>query len=171
MDTLFKVLLGNLVLNKGPQDLPYSSALMRLCLLLYFFTGLPGLLTNSEFDQAVYAQALDVLVLLTFIYLCLQAFAKLARFTQTITALAAVGAIFQLLVLPLLLNSQEVTEVSQVSLGVSLLLLMFVSWNLAVIAHIFRESFGIRLPAAMALTICYVFITLLIRKFFFPELA
>ena len=56
-------------------------------------------------------------------------------------------------------------------MSMSLLLLMFVSWNLAVYAHIFRESFGIRLPAAMVLTICYVIITVVARKLFFPDLG
>lgn len=171
MNSYFKVLLGNLILNKGPQDLPASTILMRLGLLLYFLTGLPGLLFNASFEQAVLAQSLDVLTLLLFVYLCLQAFAKLERFTQSVTALAGIGAIFQLLVLPLLFEFQGVEEASQVMLSTSLLLLAFVSWNLAVIAHVFRESFGIRLPAAMTLTICYVFITLLVRKIFFPELA
>jgi len=171
MNTFFKVLLGNLILNKGPQDLPASSVLLKLSLLVYFVTGLPSLLENVDIEKAVLAQALDVLVLMLFTYLCLQAFTKLERYTQTLIALAGVGAIFQLVVLPILFEFQDVEEASQAMLGISLLLLALVSWNLAVIAHIFRESFSVRLPAAMALTICYVFITLSVRKFFFPELA
>jgi len=171
MKLFFKMLFGNLVLNKGPQDLPASAVLMKLSLLAYLLSGLPGLLVSVDFEQAVLAQALDVLVLLLFTYLCLQAFKKLERYTQTIVALASVGAIFQLVVLPILFEFKEVEEASQVMLGMSLLLLGLVSWNLTVIAHIFRESFSVRLPAAIALTISYMFITLSARKFFFPELA
>ena len=171
MNTFFKMLFGNLVLNKGPQDLPASRILMKLSLLVYFVSGLPSLLVNVEFEQAVLAQSLDVVVLLLFTYLCLQAFAKLERYIQTIVALASVGVVFQLIVLPILFEFREVEEASQAMLGMSILLLALVSWNLTVIAHIFRESFSVRLPAAIALTICYMFITLSARKFFFPGLV
>ena len=171
MKQFFEAILGNLVLNKGPQDIPFSNVLMRLSLLFYFISGLPGLLITASFADAALAMTLDVVVLLLFSYLCLQAFSKSARYVQTITALATVGAVFQLAVLPLLLDFQGGQEATQGMLGLSLLVLMLVSWNLAVFAHIFKESFGIRLPAAMVITICYVFITLLARKIFFPELA
>ncbi len=171
MNTFIKLLFGNLVLKKGPQDLPASTTLMKLSLLAYLVSGLPGLLVSVDSVQAVLAQALDVLVLLLFVYLCLQLFVKLERYTQTIIALASIGSLFQLAVLPILFQFKGVEEASQVMLGMSLLLLALVSWNLTVIAHIFRESFSVRLPAAIALTICYMFITLSARKFFFPELA
>lgn len=44
------------------------------------------------------------------------------------------------------------------------------SWNLAVIAHIFRSTFNIRLLAAMALTICYIVISYLAKESIFPGL-
>lgn len=171
MNIFFKVLLGNLVLRKGPQDFPFSIILMRLCLLVYFITGLPGLMMTLGFETSILAMALDILVLLAFVYLCLQAFSKAERFVQTVISLASVGTVFQLIVLPLLFNFQVDPEEAQAMVGLSLLLLMFVSWNLAVYAHVFRESFGVRLPAAMVLTVCYIVITMLARKIFFPELT
>lgn len=171
MNTFFKMLFGNLMLNNGPQDLPASRILMKLCLLVYFVSGLPGLLVNVDFEQAILAQSLDIVVLLLFTYLCLQAFTKLERYTQTVIALASVGVVFQLVVLPILFEFRGAEEASKAMLGMSILLLGLVSWNLTVIAHIFRESFSVRLPSAIALTICYMFVTLSARKFFFPELA
>ncbi len=171
MKFFFKVLAGNLVLSKGPQDFPFSLVLMKLCLLVYFLTGLPGLTSSAEVDTAVIAMALDTLVMLLFVYLCLQAFARGERFVQTIISLASTGAVFQLAVLPLLFKVPAEPEVTQEMLSLSLFLLMFVSWNLAVYAHIFREAFSIRLPAAMLLTICYVIFTVVVRKLAFPEMA
>ncbi len=171
MKSFVNVLIGNLLLNKGPQDYPASLVLMRLCLMAYFITGLPGLMISVNFSFAVLAMALDVVVLLLFVYLCLQAFSKSERFIQSVIALSSIGIVFQLIVLPLLFSFNADPNVAQEMLGLSLLLLMFVSWNLAVYAHVFRESFGIRLPMAMVLTICYIVITLLARKIFFPELA
>jgi hypothetical protein len=171
MNSFMKILLGNLLLNKGPQDFPCSQVLMRLCLIVYFISGIPGLMMSASFPQAIFAMTLDVVVLLAFVYLCLQAFSKSERFIQSVISLSSIGVVFQLIVLPLLFNFDADPEVAQQMLGLSLLLLMFVSWNLAVYAHIFRESFGIRLPVAMVLTVCYIVITLLARKIFFPELA
>ncbi len=170
MNSFVKVLLGNLVLNKGPQDFPCSVVLMRLCLLAYFVTGLPGLIINTSFEQAVLAMAMDLIVLLLFVYLCLQAFSKSERFIQSVISLASIGIVFQLIVLPLLYNFDANPEAAEAMLSLSILLLVFVSWNLAVYAHVFRESFGIRLPAAMVLTVSYIVITMLVRKFFFPEM-
>lgn len=163
--------MGNLLLKKGPQDFPCSPVLMRLCLIVYFVTGLPGLMISSDFQQAVLAMALDVIVLLLFVYLCLQAFSKSERFIQSVISLACIGVVFQLIVLPLLYNFSAAPEATEAMVSLSLLLLVFVSWNLAVYAHVFKEAFGIRLPVAMILTVCYIVITLLARKIFFPELA
>jgi len=171
MNSFFKPLSGLLLLNKGPQDLPYSTVLMRLCLVAYFVTGIPGLIISTDFQHAVFAMALDVIVLLLFIYACLQAFSKLERFVQTVIALASIGVVFQLIVLPMLYNFNADPEAAEAMLSLSLLLLMFVSWNLAVYAHVFRESFGVRLPVAMILTVCYIVISLLVRKIVFPELS
>ncbi len=163
--------MGNLLLKKGPQDFPCSPVLMRLCLIVYFVTGLPGLMISSDFQQAVLAMALDVIVLLLFVYLCLQAFSKSERFIQSVISLACIGVVFQLIVLPLLYNFSAAPEATEAMVSLSLLLLVFVSWNLAVYAHVFKEAFGIHLPVAMILTVCYIVITLLARKIFFPELA
>jgi len=165
------VLLGNLLLKKGPQDFPFSPALMKLCLLGYFVTGIPGLMISVSFPQAIFAMVLDVMVLIAFVYLCLQAFSKSERFVQSVICMASMGAFFQLLVLPLIFNFDADPKVAEDMLGLSLMLLIVVSWNLAVYAHLFRESFGVRLPSAMILTVCYIVITLMVRKIFFPEIT
>lgn len=170
MNFVFKALLGNLLLNKGPQDLPYSLILMKLSLLVYFLSGLPGISISLSLPQSMLAMLLDVLVLLGFVYACLKAFNLQARFVQSIISLASVGTVFQLLPLPLLYQLQDLQEGEPIAPGVSIFLLILVSWNLAVIAHIFRASFNVRLLAAMALTICYIVISYLAKESIFPGL-
>lgn len=170
MNFFLKTLLGNLLLNKGPQDLPYSQVLMKLSLLVYFLSGLPGILISLSFAQSMLAMLLDVLVLLAFVYACLRVFDLQARFVQSITALAGVGTVFQLLPLPLLYQLQGLQEGEQIAPGLSIFLLMLVSWNLAVITHVFRATFNVRLMAAMALTICYIVISYLVKETIFPGL-
>lgn len=167
MNFFLKALVGNLLLHKGPQDLPFSIIAMKLSLLVYFISGVPGLAISVGLPQAVAAMLIDLLVMLLFMYGCLKAFSLTSRFVQSTTAMAGVGSLFQLAPLPLLYQLQGIEDPAQIPASISMFLLILVSWNLAVIAHIFRESFNVRLFAAMALTICYVVITYLSKSFFF----
>lgn len=174
MKTFLTVLAGNLVLTSGPQDYPYSRLLMRLCLLVYFATGLPGLLMSMELDRSLLAMGVDILVLLGFVYLCLHAFDKLPRFVQTITALASTGAVLQLVALPFVpdaISAEKIQSATpEAQMSIALLMLMIVIWNLAVCTHIFRQSFGIRLPSAMLLTVSYLMINLFVKTLVMPDL-
>lgn len=168
MNLFFKILLGNLLLNKGPQDFPYSTILMRLSLIVYFFVGLPSTMLITDFETAVLDMAVEVIMLVLFVYVCLQAFSKSARFAQTITAMASVSVVFKLAILPLLNNISADSADGKAALSFIVLLMLY-SWLLAAYTHIFRESFAIRLPAAMVLTICYVMVSLLVAQVMFPE--
>jgi hypothetical protein len=53
----------------------------------------------------------------------------------------------------------------------SFLLLFLLSWNLAVVAHIFREAFNVRLLAAFVLTLAYKVIEVSLSQILFPELG
>ena len=170
MNQYFKIVLGNLLLNQGPQDFPHSNILMRLSLLVYFVTMLPTLMMRLEFELAVFAAAIDIAMLMLFVYLCLQAFSKSARFIQTITALACVGFVFQLAFWPLLDTLMSNPGEGQVAITY-LTILGVQAWLLAVYTHIFRESFGVRLPAAMLLTVCYVVINIMVGQVLLPEVT
>ncbi len=175
MEHFFKVLSGNLLLSKGPQDFSCSLRLMRLILIVYFITGFPGLMIDFNFGQAVLAMILDVSVLVLFIYLSLQAFSKSERFVQSVICLASIGIVFQLIVLPVLYSINPAAEaavhVPGKDLLLSLLLFIFIAWNLAVFAHVVKSSFGVRLSRAMVLTIGYFAITVFTQKAVFPGLV
>ena len=72
---------------------------------------------------------------------------------QMVSAMAGVNAIFQVIEWPLQFLIASARSAGQVAPDISMLLLIAVSWNLAVIAHIFRESFEIRLLSAFMLTV------------------
>jgi len=171
MSELLKRLFNICLLTRGPQDLPFSVPLLRLVLLLYFVTGLLSLLTYVSVDMAVMMMLLDVALLLGFSWVCLQAFRMQPRFVQMLTALAGVGILFNLLSLPLLAQIQLARETGQMAGGLSFLLLFLISWNLAVIAHIFRETFNVRLLAAFLLTLAYKVIEFSVSQLLFPELG
>lgn len=167
MNSFLKLLLGVLVFNKGPQDFPCSITLMRICLLGYFITGLPSVMTHTGLEKAILAMALDVVLLMLFVYFCLQAFSKSARYIQTITSLAFVGVFFQIVMYPMV--AEIGVDVKQGDPTLSLILLVAI-WMFSVYVYIFKESFSIRLPAAIGLVICYGFMSQIISSLLFPEL-
>lgn len=164
MAELLKRFFQICILAKGPQDIPHSTILMRISLVVYFITGLLSMLPSVTMQQAVIEMALDLVVLLVFVWACLQAFHKQARYIQTLTALATVGALFQFLAWPLLAYLEAGRQAGDPVSELSLLLLLIVSWNLAVYAHIFRESFNIRMLAAFIMTIAYAVINISVRQ-------
>lgn len=159
------------LLSQGPQDLPYSPSLLRRILLLYFVTGLLGLSTLLTFEQSLPVMVVELTLLIAYAGLVLKAFNKPQRFVQMLTALAGVGAIFQLIEWPLQIIIASTRAAGQISPEVSLLLLVAVSWNLAVIAHIFRESFEIRLLSAFLLTVAFAIINITVHQMLFQDLG
>ena len=159
------------LLSQGPQDLPYSSTLLRGTLLLYFVTGLLGLSSILTLEQSLPVMVVELVLLLTYAGLVLRAFNKPQRFVQMVSALAGVGAIFQLVEWHLQLLIASTRSGTQISPELSMLLLLAVSWNLAVYAHIFRESFGIRLLSAFLLTVAFAIINITVHQMLFKDLG
>jgi len=159
------------LLSQGPQDLPYSSALMRTTLLLYFVTGLFGLSTLMTFEESLPVMLVDIVLLMAYAGLVLRAFNKRQRFVQMVTALAGVGAIFQLVEWPLQLMIASAEASANLSAEISMILLIAVSWNLAVFAHIFRESFEIRLLSAFLLTVAFAILNITLHQMLFNDLG
>jgi hypothetical protein len=170
MSELLKRYLQICLLAKGPQDLPFSVLLTCLSLLFYFITGFFALLTLASGDVAALAMLVNTGILLVFCWACLQVFRLPERWLQMIAALAGVGVLFHLLSLPLLAQSQNLRGGDQVPAELSLLLLFLLSWNLAVVAHIFRETYNVRLSVAFILTVVLVVIELSASQILFPEL-
>jgi len=159
------------LLSQGPQDLPYSSALLRTTLLLYFVTGLFGLSTLMTFEESLPVMLVDIVLLMAYAGLVLRAFNKRQRFVQMVTALAGVGAIFQLVEWPLQLMIASAEASAHLSAEISMILLIAVSWNLAVFAHIFRESFEIRLLSAFLLTVAFAILNITLHQMLFNDLG
>jgi len=163
----FKICL----LANGPQDLPHSQLLFQLMVLVYFVTGCLSMWPMVGFSESFAVMLVDLVILLLFSLICLTILNKRPRFLQTITALTAVGSLFQLLAWPLLLYVNDGRQSENVSAEASFLLLVIISWNLAVYAHIFRQALGIRTLTAFVVTLVYVIINIKTRGFLFPDLG
>lgn len=157
------------LMNKGPQHLPRSQGLLHVSLVAYLITGVLSMLSVMSLELALPMMLVNLVVMLLYAWICLKAFNHLARFVQMTTAMAGVDAIFQFIAWPIMayINTQQDVPAP----GMSMLLFFIVGWNLAIYAHIFRESFNVRMLSAFVLTLAYVAITVTVRQLLFPDVG
>lgn len=140
MVALFNLFLDICLFRKGPQDVPASTALLKLCLIAYTLSGLLVLLLNTSIPVAILQILLDLVLLSGLLYWGLILHHHPQRFEQSLSALTGVGTLMGLLALPLMLWIVNQTADDDVSLP-SLLLLALIGWSIAITAHILRHAF------------------------------
>jgi hypothetical protein len=92
--TLFQFFVDLCLLRRNPQDLPASTALFGVILVVALFAGLLLALTaGAGFGQAFAQSVLDLLLLLGVLHVALKATDKQARYVQTATALLGADAL------------------------------------------------------------------------------
>lgn len=139
----------------APQDLPYSQFLMALCLGCYFMVGLAISLDEQVFGQAIIIAAADTGLMVGLAYLGLWVRDSIPRSTQTVTALAGTGTLFQLVGWPLVTFLQTLEEGETSTL--SLVLLGIVIWNIAVIGNILRHALDLPMWIGTGIALLYVY--------------
>jgi hypothetical protein len=161
------------LLRAGPQDLPVSRFLLWVSLLAYAAVGMVMSLQNLDVARAILLVAIDTALLATLLFALLWSRALLERYLQTLTALLGTGAILQLAALPILswqqegLGDETVTTALMIA---SLLLWIWLLWNMLVVGHILRHTLSTRLPIGVLLGLAYLFISYSVtRILFFPE--
>ncbi|HEB85931.1 MAG TPA: hypothetical protein ENI68_02805 [Gammaproteobacteria bacterium] len=142
-------------LQKGPEDVPASTALLVLLLMLMLFLdlvsthlGLPGIRIFEVLLIVIVANA-SVLVLTAVL---LQLFGYLQRILQTLTALLGTSIVITVLAMPVLFGLQ--TRMDNPG-GWGILLLVFELWHLVITAHILRRALSISILLALLLAMGY----------------
>jgi len=142
-------------LQKGPEDVPASTALLMLMLMLMLFLdlvsthlGLPGVRIFEILLIVIVANA-SVLVLTAVL---LQLFGYVQRILQTLTALLGTSILITVLAMPVLFGLQ--TRMDNPG-GWGILLLVFELWHLVITAHILRRALSISILLALLLAMGY----------------
>ena len=168
MRTLFSIIL----LRRGPQDLPYSQRLLQWLIVIYIATGVLVLQGGVETGEALANMVLDALIILFYTHLVLAALDKKPRFTQTASAMIGIGIVFHFLAWPAMaaLSSTQTQEtVDNVSTMASVTMLLLISWNLLVVAHIFRQALEAAMSHAILLSFALFFISVSLSRLLFSE--
>ena len=161
-----KKIINMLLLKTAPQDLPYSKALLGRMIFLYFVTGI--IVAGRDDPSLAFAQImLNTSIILSFGFVVLSSLKLMPRFVQTITALIGTGVVFNLLAWPILAYD-DIEQASAFSVQMlSLLILMLISWEILVSAHIFRNALNIKTTQAVILSMALFFVALSLSQLIF----
>jgi hypothetical protein len=167
MQVVFR-LLAIVLLKAGPQHLPYSVSLLASLTLLYMLSGILVLAASMSFAQAVANLMLDVVVLFAFSYFCLSLLQYKTRFVQTVAALTGIGTIYHLLAWPLFIQSNNMHAQQQDTTIIGWLMLLLISWQVLVFAHVFRHAMQMSMLRALVLSFGYLFLAIASAEMVFP---
>ena len=158
-----------MLLKTTPQDLPYSTALMARVIFFYLVSGMVVVNGLVEPPLAMGRMLLNIGIIMIFSYVLLSSFNLQARFVQTNTAMIGTGIIFNLLAWPVL-SFGNVEQASNASLQIlSLLVLMLISWEILVTAHILRNALNTKMTQSVILSMALFFVSLTLSQLIFPE--
>ncbi|MBE2293492.1 MAG: hypothetical protein IAF00_01020 [Phycisphaerales bacterium] len=159
MRVLFDLFLDICLFRKGPQNVPASTALLKICLLAYAASGLLVLVLSTPLQVALLQILLDLVLLAGLLYLALILHQHSARFEQTLTAITGSGTLMSLLALPL-----TAWIVHQGPQGDSefpwLLILALMAWGIAIMTHILRQAFDTPVWVSALYALGYTFLSL-----------
>jgi hypothetical protein len=155
MTALFTLIFNIMRLKAAPQDLPSSYFLMLFCSAAYLLLGLFIALLDQTFGLALLSAGVDTVLLIALAGLALWVRSYQGRTIQTITALTATGTLFELMGWPLVayLQTTSATDPSQLSL----LLLLLIVWNIAVIGHILRHAVDVSIWIGTGIALMYIY--------------
>lgn len=160
-----RILVSILFLKSGPQDLPYSRFLLQALIFLYVITGAAVLSSSVQDGMGAANVILDVLVTLFYTYMVLSVLDRKPRFIQTASAMVGVGVPFHLIAWPVLMQQNVVEGEQTLTVHASLVMLLLLSWNLLVVAHIFKQALESRMTNAILLSFALFFVSMALSRF------
>lgn len=159
---LFMAFFNMCRLNKRPQDLPASTNLLTICVVVYAFLSI--LLTSlfQPAEKAVLTGVIEIFLIMIFTLSLLQATGKTTRWTQTVTALFGTSIIINFITLPvyLLIDPTAINQL-EANTGQSMALLILAAlgcWNIVIMSHILKHALEVNFAIALFLAIVYIWI-------------
>ncbi len=166
---LFNYFVDLCLLRKAPQDLPASTQLFAILLLLSVLVGAAGVSDMIPGVAAIAASMLDAVILLVLLKLALLVKKLDMRFLQAATAILGAGIILGLLAIPMQLAvGREVME-SNMGAVIALVYLVLLVWMQVVIGHVMRHALNVSMPLGIGLALTYSVISgTVIQSLFIP---
>jgi len=128
---------------------------MNFTVAVYVLLSLFISLADYSFPSAVVTVAVDLIMMigLTLVGLWLRQFTY--RITQTVTALAGAGIVFNLLSWPLVVLASDYSPDQLLFPQYLLYLLLF--WNIGIVGHILKMALSVSYWVAIIISVFYIF--------------
>jgi len=166
MFEIIRLLFAVCLLQKGPQDLPYSPFLLKLLLVGNFLVGVLIGRLDSSWLSAVLQSITSLLVACVFCWLCLNLSRKRPRLNQTLGAILGIDAMIGFFSLPAIAT----LSINQGGFTIVLLLIGLIGWHWAVIGHIIRHALDQSLSFGLGVALLYLMASYQIMALLFPEI-
>jgi hypothetical protein len=156
------------LLQKAPQDIPYSRGLLFLLLPVNFLVGtlylvfsslevgLGSILLFASIHMLFFLGSLSVLMLLM---------GYAARIVQTLVALLGTDIIITLLAMPVVM---AINNASELAGYFGIILLLLITWNLVIMAHILRHALSVSFLLAGLIAFGYFMLSIKLVDSFLP---
>ncbi len=148
------------LLRRAPQDLPCSTLLLGLVLIVHLLLGTGLFLFQYPFRIALTAAVTGTLILCILSYSLLYINGLGNRFTQTLSALAGTDILISLISLPAITLDG--------SLPSSLMYLLILAWNLTVAGHILRHALSVSVTQGFVFAVIFFMFTIMVMRSILP---
>jgi len=166
---LFKIFVNIFFLRAKPQDVPASSALLLLSIVLVIISGLASMLSSvGGLIQGITVSLIDVALTFVLLTAGLNMMNISSRLTQAATAVFGSGVIVNLISLPVVWLLSSAPENSGYRLLGGLLYFVLLVWSLVIMGHIIRHSFNLHLSSGILIAIGYFLVVNTLIQMLFP---
>jgi hypothetical protein len=146
------------LLRLAPQDLPTSSLLLALSLLMYVLSSIVVGLVNMSPLSALLSGVVDVLIVAGLTFLLLWVRDLGVRYMQTLTALAGSGTILAVFAAPVLW--WQVQQPDVLPMVSTMLMMALLTWNLVVVGHVLRHAITTKLYLGILIALVYLYVAI-----------
>ena len=156
------------LLQKAPQDIPYSRGLFLLLLPVNFLVDIlySGLAyPKVELGSIILVVSVHAVFFLGSISFLMAVMGYAARSFQTLTALLGTGVIISLLAMPVLL---AISYVPQLAGYFGLIMLLLIIWSLVIMAHVLRHALSVGFLLAGLFVFGYFMLSIKLVNFLLP---
>ena len=171
MKALLDLLRDLVLLRRGPQDVPFSPGLLGAILFVGMALDFMVLTRIGNATDVAPQVGLSALLSLALPWAALSIAGKRERFVQTATALAGVGIVFTLLMVPVVLGvgpaPQGTQQPTNAQYALSLLYLVLVGWALSVRGNILRHALEVSLPIGVLVAVVFFAVEVLLTSMLF----
>lgn len=162
MYEFIKLFFSICLLQKGPQDIPASTGLQRMLLLVYACVSLLILFLSSDGFNAVLQVLVEISLILALTWVILFFVNKLARYIQTTSALLATDAVISFFALPAM-----ATLIGQGSEMAFVTIVLLMIWHWLVSGHIFSNALEKHFTFGLGVAFLYKLISYKVMDFLF----